>query len=514
MKLRLGQKTQKTLAIALPIQWVVFKLVSLASSGIESIYSNGIFKVISGFQKMAFGWIPFSIGQIVFYFLLAFFVWLLFNGIRSLKNEKRKTLYTCFNALAAPLSLLSIIYFFFMILWGFNYERQPLAESLKLKQNEIELIDLKNLAEELIEATNNSRAKATNRDDTCLVLSFKNSDYFKMAKQAFENLGTKSNLFINKNPSVKAVALPQLMSLFGLGGIYFPFTGEANVNMHQPDFKLPFTICHEMAHQVGVGSEAEANFVAYLACKASDDPVFNYSGNLAAMRYTLHAIHKSDSAAFNDLIITCNKGVLLDLEENTLYWERFETPINDFSRWINNLYLKSNGQPDGVLSYGKMVELMVWNKRTTNSKLIEQPYFPKTKDEIRPIIEKVSLPYKYTCALLGSITLDSTKTIHSKFIVVKEIAGFEHKIVLNKRSMKHQLFLHKNDDYETVDLCYSNNFGKIIIEEKATINADLSVEINATMLNCSKINDSLTVCDSIFDTQLLNDNSASSNLIP
>jgi len=48
------------------------------------------------------------------------------------------------------------------------------------------------------------------------------------------------------------------MSYLGIGGVYFPFTGEANVNISMPHTSIPFTACHEMAHQIGFAREDEA----------------------------------------------------------------------------------------------------------------------------------------------------------------------------------------------------------------------------------------------------------------
>jgi len=63
----------------------------------------------------------------------------------------------------------------------------------------------------------------------------------------------------------------------------FPFTGEANVNISMPHTSIPFTACHEMAHQIGFAREDEANFIAYIACKNHPSPDFQYSGILSAL---------------------------------------------------------------------------------------------------------------------------------------------------------------------------------------------------------------------------------------
>ena len=63
-------------------------------------------------------------------------------------------------------------------------------------------------------------------------------------------------------------------------GFFFPFTGEANLNVDSPECLLPATIAHELAHVRGVAPEQTANFVAILACDTSGDPLYAYSGYL------------------------------------------------------------------------------------------------------------------------------------------------------------------------------------------------------------------------------------------
>ena len=57
------------------------------------------------------------------------------------------------------------------------------------------------------------------------------------------------------------------MSYANIGGMFFPFTMESNINVDNPFFVVPWTMAHELAHQCGFMREDEANFIAYLACK-------------------------------------------------------------------------------------------------------------------------------------------------------------------------------------------------------------------------------------------------------
>ena len=48
-----------------------------------------------------------------------------------------------------------------------------------------------------------------------------------------------------------------------------------------------------------------------------------------------------------------------DLEDNNVFWDRFEGKTAEVSTKVNDTYLKAHSQTDGVLSYGRMVDLML-----------------------------------------------------------------------------------------------------------------------------------------------------------
>ena len=87
----------------------------------------------------------------------------------------------------------------------------------------------------------------------------------------------------------KPIFLSSKMSYTGISGIYFPFTGEANVNVDIPHSLLPATTCHEMAHQRGFAREDEANYIAWITCSSNDNPEFKYSGTLLALIHSMNA---------------------------------------------------------------------------------------------------------------------------------------------------------------------------------------------------------------------------------
>jgi hypothetical protein len=163
---------------------------------------------------------------------------------------------------------------------------------------------------------------------------------------------------------VKPMVYSELMSQFRFTGVYMGLTGEANVNVNTPLAFLPATAAHELAHSHGVGKEEEANFLGILAATESDDVLFRYSGYISGISELAYALNLADSAAFRELSGTYSELVRLDLRDNYSYWSRYSsTRASNAVDKAYDRYLKSNGQPLGVQSYGACVNLLAeWVK--------------------------------------------------------------------------------------------------------------------------------------------------------
>ena len=116
------------------------------------------------------------------------------------------------------------------------------------------------------------------------------------------------------------------MSYLGIGGIFIPFTCEANVNATLPDWEIPFTAAHELAHQRGFAREEEANYVGYLACRAHPDRDFQYSGTFRAALYALSALGQVDRAAYGRMRGRVTAPLGRDLAALAAWHRRYEPP--------------------------------------------------------------------------------------------------------------------------------------------------------------------------------------------
>jgi hypothetical protein len=145
----------------------------------------------------------------------------------------------------------------------------------------------------------------------------------------------------------------------GFAGYLNPFTGEAQVDYLIPKTSLPMTSSHEVAHQLGIASESEANFIGFLAASFHDDKYFQYSAYLSALRYVLHDIYTYDPELFNIYIEKLPLGIKKNIRENQEFWRHYENPVEPFFKIFYHNYLKVNQQKSGLLSYNQMVGLLI-----------------------------------------------------------------------------------------------------------------------------------------------------------
>ena len=355
------------IAFSLPLQIMLVQIISAHPTWVEKNYSAQVYRAISKGLRIAFGSTTVPVGQIIFYGLVfGIIIWLARQTHKLFRYQApRRVVWK--ETILGVFFFLSGFYFLFMLMWGLNYYRAPVANITALPTEKVTTEKLQQLCVKLVTLTNQSR---TNIADTSLAFvslpAHERQDLLQKAVIGYKAIAQTYPDLAYHVPAVKSVYVPEVMSSFRVGGIYFPFTGEANVNMHQPAFILPATICHEMAHQIGFASEDEANYISYLTCRHNPDPAFQYSGNLMAMRYALNRLHGLDSVAFQNLEKQLSPQVTHDLELNRKYWESFPNPFLDLTSGFYDLFLKANGQSSGIQSYSQMVELLLGELEKNN----------------------------------------------------------------------------------------------------------------------------------------------------
>ncbi|WP_339699095.1 DUF3810 domain-containing protein [uncultured Marixanthomonas sp.] len=345
------KRTQLILTLLLLVQIFALQLLKYFPEFVEKYYSLGIYPIISKASRYLFGWVPFSVGD-MFYVLISIVAlrWLFLNFKRIWKQPLGFFL----DITAA----ISVVYFMFHILWGFNYYRLPLHKSIGIEADYT--------TEELVETTQRLIAKSNKMhrqlgyaDSVKIDLPFTQQEVFDISDNGYKNLEAKFPKLKYSPKSIKKSGWSLGLTYMGYSGYLNPFSGEAQVNNLIKTYKFPVVSCHEQAHQIGYAAENEANFIATLATLNSDDEFIQYSGYIFALRYCVNEIARRDMDTYNDLLTTINPGILASYKEMRDFWSNYENPFEVFSKHFYNYFLKANNQSKGIMSYNYMVALVV-----------------------------------------------------------------------------------------------------------------------------------------------------------
>lgn len=339
------------LPLLLIVQIIIVKTLAFFPETIEKYYSKGFYPIISKTARSLYGGLSFSFGDVMYGILIFLLIkWILKNRKGFFRNWK-------VNGLKF-LSILSIFYFFFHFLWGMNYYRIPLHEKLNINK-EYEVADLEALTEKMIAKSNELQFRITSNENVSVINPYTEKEIFEMAQIGYHNLPQDLKEFDYNTKSIKQSLFSMPLSYMGFGGYLNPFTNEAQVNYLKPKYTTPFTTSHEMAHQTGIGSESECNFIGYLAAINNSDDYFQYAAYTTAVRYCFRNLEEIEEGKSKPYLEKLNKGVLKNFDENEIFWKEYQTPINTFFEYFYDNFLKANQQKDGLESYSKFIGLLI-----------------------------------------------------------------------------------------------------------------------------------------------------------
>ncbi len=349
------------LLVLLPISLILILISRNSIYFAERIFANHIYKWLSQLISIITGIFPFSLAELI---IIAFPIVILLYLIRFIYNiikDKEKRLYNFGKVLLNILSTLSLLVFLFTILAGINYYRYSFTYYADLEVQESSVEELYALTEVLAQQANDMREKIPMTDEEG---AFKLSmTVFELAKEADKAMGQLSKeypVLAGFYAAPKPIMLSPLMSYTEITGIFIPFTMEANVNIHIPDYSIPYTMLHELAHLRGFMREDEANYIAYLAGMSSQSLELQYSSTMLALVTSGNALYRQSPDLYFEIRQEYSAGVEKDFRTNSQYWAKYnDTVVSAVSSKVNDTYLKANAQEDGVKSYGRMLDLLL-----------------------------------------------------------------------------------------------------------------------------------------------------------
>ena len=351
------------------LAWLVMALAILVYSffpnGVSEYFSFGLFQYIGEGLRSISGATIVPLGEYIYLIIIILLIIKLIESLFLFKNK--------FNIHSFWHDLLNFgkrlfmklvqVYVVFMLLWGLNYQKSSLAKSFHLSiDTSYSEVQLDALSLDLISQLNLIRQDLP--DSVIASLNYK--QVFEHTLKEYWAI-QKSYPFLQvQKPVLKKAHFPSWGDYIGYMAFYQPITGEAIIRTDVPLLTLPFTSCHELAHQMGYASEAEANFIAFVVASKTNDPVLKYSMLLQMFTYSqseqLSLIAKTGNFEKWKQIVNRNKTllnpkVIADRKKIKDFFIQRQQLLLPASTSLYDQFLQWNKQAKGIKSYD---EVLLW----------------------------------------------------------------------------------------------------------------------------------------------------------
>ncbi|WP_439487554.1 DUF3810 domain-containing protein [Algoriphagus sp.] len=327
----------------------------------DTIYSRKFFPGIRNVIDITLGSLPFP-SVYLFIATVLLVIGIYFWRVSNKERWKSRVFYS----LQALANGLGALVFFFLVLWGFNYQRTPIVQQLGLQPKAMNLEQVKNEVQITYRLAQQYR-NAVTRDTAAIEEIMPYPDLEKLVRSNIADNLNMLGLNFTGRPRTKQFPPSGFMRKMGILGIYFPFTGESYIDPSLHALEKPFTVAHEMAHSYGVTDEGEANFIAWVICTNSDDPLLRYSGQLRLLNYQLSDYYRMAPDEYREWVKTLDRGIRNDMISIRKASEAIKAYSLELSRKTNDVFLKTQGVKAGVNSYQELPKLaFAWRERMKN----------------------------------------------------------------------------------------------------------------------------------------------------
>ena len=334
---------------------LVLYIIMMNSVTFSDWFNGTVSALLRAFLADLTDWIPFSVGELTLWMLPLILFWLLRHAIRRRCDTWRTAVVYVAILLSAVVTLFSV----FVLGFAAGYRGSALEDKLELDRQKVSAEELYDTTTILIEAINRETAEITFYEKDFSAMPYTLDEMNRKLADAYEDFAAEHDFITHTASRVKPVLASEVMSYMHITGVYSFFTGEANINVNFPDYTIPYTAAHELAHQRGIAREDEANFVAFLVCIGSDDPYIRYSGYLNVYEYVANALWRADKDLYYKATAHLNVEVKHEMTAYNRFYDKYrESTVSQVSNTVNNSYLQSQGTP-GTRSYGMVVDLAV-----------------------------------------------------------------------------------------------------------------------------------------------------------
>lgn len=334
-----------------PVRWIIlaalllFIWIVMSNTAVGEWYAQTIYPLISTFLSRLAAFIPFSVGDCFIYGSIVGLVFYLLISLIKHKNFWR--------VLRNIAEYLAWVYVWFYLAWGLNYFRQSFYQRLEITPVTYSDASFRHFLATYTDALNSS---------FCLFTEINNDLVDREIKRNYKELSDQFHIALPKDyQRGKHMLISPLMSAVGVRGYMGPFFSEYHLNAELQTVEWPSVYAHEMAHLLGISSEAEANLCSYLVCSRSDSPEIRFSGYFSILPYVVgNAHHLLPEEEYRLWIETLYPEIRQLYNDRNTYWQsRYSPWIGEAQDKIYNLFLKGNQISSGTANYSEVIALLM-----------------------------------------------------------------------------------------------------------------------------------------------------------
>jgi hypothetical protein len=257
------------------------------------------------------------------------------------------------SSVMTVVTITAAVVLLFFAFWGLNYRRVPLDEKIEYDRSRVTREAALRLGDHAVQEVNGLHDGAHALDGGLRLSSSARGPAIEAAFEAAQRILGSERLAVPGVP--KRSLLERYFRAAAIDGMTNPFFLEIILNPDTLPFERPFVLTHEWAHLAGYANEAEANFVAWLAC-TQGDAMARYSGWLAIFEHVAASVPKADRVALTSRLAA---GPRRDLQEAAARYARASPAVRTAARDVYDRYLRANRVTEGVASYTAVVRLML-----------------------------------------------------------------------------------------------------------------------------------------------------------
>jgi len=346
--------------LLIPLCVLLTRLAHSRPAATERWFSEGIYRFLTETYGRVFGYLPFSVFQFLIIVFVIAVLWYIGVTVYRLFVKREQCGKYSRQLLANGAFVVGMVWFMLTIGVGLNYARLEFGEIIGLEIRPSNVEELAVLTEILVGHANTLSPQVERNEYGHMIISAGST--FALSQEArvvFRQAGETFPALRGFVPHTKPVLYSRLLSQVRITGVYVPFTMEPHVNVHVPDYHIPATMIHELAHFRGIMREDEANFIAWLVGYHSGHPDFAYSGTMLALAHAANQLQRACRYSHARVMAQLCETVWVDFRANREYWQQFQGRAAEIGRAANDAYLRANRQTDGIYSYGRMVDLLL-----------------------------------------------------------------------------------------------------------------------------------------------------------